>query len=83
MVLNAPTEDNLEDIEEMCKTNIAEFPFIGAMQFAGLIKRDNDGSVIAANATVKVSSRGSRSVLRWGTEALLGITLLMCFPMVF
>lgn len=83
MVLNAPTEDNLDEIKEMCKTNISEFPFIGAMQFAGLIKRDNDGSVIAANATVKVSSRGSRSALGWGTEALLGIALLMCLKMAF
>ncbi|KAG0135828.1 hypothetical protein HOY82DRAFT_667746 [Tuber indicum] len=44
VVLNAPTEENLDDIKEMCETNITVFPFIDAMQFAGLIKRDRDGS---------------------------------------
>ncbi|RPB04142.1 hypothetical protein L873DRAFT_1729979 [Choiromyces venosus 120613-1] len=83
VVLNVPTEENLDDMKEMCKTNITDFPFIEAMQFAGLIKRDNDGSVIAANATVKVSSRGSRSAVGWGMEVLLGVTLLMCFLTLF
>ncbi|KAG0636044.1 hypothetical protein HOY80DRAFT_388099 [Tuber brumale] len=83
VVLNAPTEENLDEIKEMCETNIAEFPFIDAMQFAGLIKRDHDGSVIAVNTTAKVSSRGSRSAWGWGTEPLLGITLFACFFILF
>ncbi|PWW76587.1 hypothetical protein C7212DRAFT_344178 [Tuber magnatum] len=60
VVLNVPTEGNLNDMKKMCGTNIGKFPFIDAMLFAGLIKRDNDGSMIAANATAKASSRGSR-----------------------
>ncbi|CUS15887.1 unnamed protein product [Tuber aestivum] len=81
VVLNAPTEENLGDLKGMCGTDIGGFPFIDAMLFAGLIKRDTDGSVIAANATAKTISRGSRGTLGWGKEALLGINLLMFFSM--
>lgn len=47
VVLNVPSEENLEDLREMCSgIKIENYPFIDAMVFANLVE-DKNGTVVA------------------------------------
>lgn len=82
VVLNAPTEENLDDLRKMCSNIIIEvYPFIEAMLFANLVVNDN-GKVVApgTSATVPLESdseSGSDRVgKRVGIELVVAISLL-------